>query len=119
VSYVFLILALTLNATANVLMKVGANRLATSGARETLSSAATNLYLVGGLGLFALNILFYIAALRKLDLSFAYPVMTAGSLLLVVLVSVLALKERITALESVGILLMLAGLALVSQRGGA
>ena len=116
--YVLLILALTLNAAANLLMKIGANRLAVASVRDAIASLTANFYLVGGLGLFALNVLLYAVALRKLPLSFAYPVMTAGSVLLVVCASVVVLKERITVSEGIGILLMLAGIGLLSQRGG-
>jgi multidrug transporter EmrE-like cation transporter len=117
--YVFLIVALTLNAAANLLMKIGADRLGSRGTANVLEGVLTNYYLLGGLVLFALNVVFYVGALTRLNLSLAYPVMMAGGVLIVVCVSILYFKEPLTLGHAAGILLLLAGLVLVTQRAGA
>jgi small multidrug resistance pump len=114
-----LIVALTLNAAANLMLKIGADRLGSRGAPSLLEGVLGNYYLVGGLVLFALNVVFYVGALARLNLSFAYPVMMAGGVLIVVTVSVLWLREPLTFAHAAGILLLLAGLILVTQRAGA
>lgn len=117
--YAFLTAALALNATANLLLKIGADRLGSRGAASLLASVLGNYYLLGGLALFALNVVFYVGALARLNLSLAYPVMMAGGVLIVVTVSVLFLREPLTLAHAAGILLLLAGLVLVMQRAGA
>jgi multidrug transporter EmrE-like cation transporter len=114
--YLFLVLALTLNATANVLLKIGATRLGPLAAPGLLGRVVTDVYLLAGLLLFALNVVFYVAALTRLELSVAYPIMVAGGILIVVSVSVFVLREAVTPLEGVGLALLVLGIALVGQR---
>ena len=117
--YVFLTVALTLNATANLLMKMGADRLEAFEGPGMLKGVLTNYFLVGGVVLFGLNIVFYVAALTRMNLSIAYPVMMAGGILIVVSVSVLHFRESLTLAQIVGILLLMAGLVLVTHRAQA
>jgi multidrug transporter EmrE-like cation transporter len=112
--YLFLILALVLNATANLLMKVGADRLATSGEGGMLRGLLTNYHLLAGLSLFALNVVFYVAALTRLNLSIAYPIMMAGGVLIAVSVSLVYLDEVLSWSQGIGMLLLVAGIALVA-----
>jgi multidrug transporter EmrE-like cation transporter len=114
--YVFLTVALTLNATANLLMKMGADRLGPFEGPGMLKSILTNYFLVGGVVLFGLNIVFYVAALTRMNLSIAYPVMMAGGVLIVVSVSVVYFRESLTLAQVLGILLLMAGLILVTHR---
>lgn len=114
--YLFLALALTLNAGANVLLKVGALRLEPLASPEFLPQLFTNYALLAGLGLFALNVVFYAAALTRLNLSVAYPVMTAGAILIVVSASLLFLQESITTPQWLGLALIVLGIILVTAR---
>ena len=67
--------------------------------------------------LFALNVVFYVAALTRLNLSVAYPIMVAGGIVIVVSVSVLALQEaRHAAARRLGLALLVLGIVLVGQR---
>jgi multidrug transporter EmrE-like cation transporter len=114
--YVFLTVALTLNATANLLLKMGADRMGAFEGLGSLREIVTNRYLVGGLVLFALNIVFYVAALARMNLSVAYPVMMAGGVLIVASASVLYFREPLTVAQVCGILLLMAGILLVTHR---
>lgn len=114
--YVYLTLAMTLNAAANVLLKMGAVRIGDLGEPALLSRLATNYYLIGGLVLFAANVVFYAAALSRLNLSLAYPVMMAGGVLIVVTVSILFLREALSASQMVGLLFLVVGLVLVTRQ---
>lgn len=117
--YVFLTVALTLNATANLLMKMGADRLGTFEGSGAVRGLLTNYFLISGVILFGLNIVFYVAALTRMNLSVAYPVMMAGGVLIVVSVSVLYFRESLTFAQILGILLLMAGLVLVTHRASA
>ncbi len=118
---IFLITALTLNAAANVLMRVGARNMP---ALEGLSlvdkglAVAGNWALVLGLIFFASNVLFYILALRKINISVAYPIMTAGGLLIISVVSWFALGERLTNLQIGGISVIAVGMAMIAYHRG-
>ncbi len=114
--YLFLLLALTLNAGANVLLKIGAARLGGLDAPGLIARAATDGYLLAGVLLFALNVVFYIAALARLNLSLAYPIMVAGGLIIVVSASVLILRETLTVAQMIGLALLVIGIGLVGQR---
>ena len=114
--YVFLALALALNATANVLLKLGAAHVGSLGEPNLIGRLATNYHLLAGLSLFALNVVFYILALTRLNLSLAYPIMMAGGVIIVVSVSILFLQEDVTTRQMLGLLLLILGIALVADR---
>ncbi len=115
-AYALLVAALTLNALANMLLKAGAQDLGGLGEPHLVQRVLASPYLLAGLGLFALNVVFYIAALTRLSLSVAYPVMVAGGLVVVVLGSALWLRETVTPLQWSGIALLILGIALVTHR---
>ena len=115
-AYLLLVLALVLNALANMLLKAGAAGLGGLAGPHLVQRVLGNPYLLLGLLLFALNVGFYLAALTRLNLSLAYPVMVAGGLVLVVLGSVFWLRETITPLQWSGIALLVAGIVLVTYR---
>lgn len=114
--FLFLIVALTLNAIANVLLKVGAMRLGDLAAPGLIGRLVSNYHLIAGLLLFALNVVFYIAALTRLNLSVAYPIMVAGGIVIVVSASVLTLRESISGMQALGLILLFAGMALIGHR---
>ena len=113
--YLYLALALTLNATANVLLKIGVSSLGGLHEPELMGRVLSNYQLLGGLLLFALNVIFYAAALTQLDLSTAYPVMTVGGIMIVVTLSFLFLNETPSSSQLLGIGLMLVGIVLVTR----
>jgi multidrug transporter EmrE-like cation transporter len=114
--YLLLALALTLNATANILLKIGAARLGMLSEPGLIGRLATNYPLLAGLVLFALNVVFYVAALTRLNLSVAYPVMMAGGIIIVVTVSTFFLREVVTTPQLVGLALLVLGILLVAHR---
>lgn len=114
--YLFLILALTLNAAANVLLKIGATRLGSLQEPGLIGRLVSDYYLLTGLLLFALNVVFYVAALTRLNLSAAYPIMVAGGIIIVVSASVFILREAVTPLQTVGLALLVLGIVLIGHR---
>lgn len=111
-AYLFLSLAFTLNAVANVLLKIGATRgLSLSG--SLVSLIANNWQLIVGLTLFALNAIFYILALRTVPISVAYPVMVLMGFILINGYALTMLHESLGPLQVFGYALMIVGLLLV------
>ena len=54
--------------------------------------------------------LFWMAAMTKFEVSYAYPIINAGLLILTVILSVILLKESITFPKILGVFLISAGL---------
>jgi len=114
--YLLLVVALVLNAVANLLMKHAAMRAAQAPALEGFAALARTYlspsFLVG-LACFGLNLLAYTQALKKLPLSIAYPTMVSLGYLIILVVSWFVFQERLTLPRYVGAGLILAGIWLV------
>ena len=118
-----LMLALTLNATANVMMRVGSQRLAKAGVsladgvQRVIAAFATNWVLIVGLCCFALNVLFYIYALSAphMKISVAYPVMVGGGFVIIAIVGKFWLAETLTTGQWAGVAAILIGVWLVAR----
>jgi multidrug transporter EmrE-like cation transporter len=118
--------ALVLNATANLLMKMGSKAVAASGGLMAAGPAGairtilTTPALLIGLTCFALNVFLYMFALQSptLKISLAYPVMVGGGFAIIATVAYLApnLRERMSSGQWVGVALILAGVFLVATR---
>lgn len=100
----YLFLAFTLNALANVLLKVGALN-----ASIFFKSPAALL----GVFLFAMNLFFYFLALKTVPLSTAYPIMVIMSFLIINGFAFFYFHESIHAVQIVGYGLIVVGLLLV------
>jgi|MudIll2142460700_1097286.scaffolds.fasta_scaffold290748_2 small multidrug resistance pump len=114
-NYVLLAVALTLNALANVSLKIGAAGLPAWSDPALVGRLFANRYLLLGIALFGLNVLVYATALAKVNLSVAYPVMVAGSMIVVVLLSATWLREPVTSVQLSGIALLILGIVLVTR----
>jgi len=113
--YVLLGIALLFNASANILMKLGAKKmkaldLGAIGLAELVPKLLTNYYMILGLVLFASNVIFYFLALRSVNLSIGYPIMTVGGLLIITIFSLFFLSESLTKLQLGGLALIAVGL---------
>ncbi len=118
-----LVLALGLNAAANLMMKVGSGRFNAAGLNtdpglRSLTAALTaNWVLVLGLLCFAINVVFYAYALRApfLPVSMAYPIMVGGGFAIIALVAWWFLGERMSAVQWAGVAMILIGVFLVAR----
>ncbi len=115
--YLFLCVALALNAIANILIKLAATRTGSGG--EGVAGALA-LYLspwfIGGITCFGLNLMAYSLALQKIPLTVAYPIMVGSGYVIMVLVSRTFLGETLTWIQMIGAVLILAGLVLILPR---
>jgi multidrug transporter EmrE-like cation transporter len=113
-------LAILSNAAANVLIKMGmASRgeAILEGLLPALFAIAFNPVVVAGFFFFALTFVLYSVALSSLDLSYAYPLMTGGALLLIFALSAVLLGEYLSVLRFGGMLLIMGGITVVSLKG--
>lgn len=112
--WLFLALAIVLNASANILIKAAMRSLAPASAPgPLLLRAAFNPWLLGGLLCFGLALGGYSYTLTRFPLSVAYPIMTSLGLILVAAASVLFFQEGYSTVKLVGTLLIIGGVVLV------
>jgi multidrug transporter EmrE-like cation transporter len=122
-----LVVALLLNASANLMIKFGMRGLdAELAGAGLLDGGVLNLIrlvfrhwiLLLGLLCFALNVVFYAYALQKLPISAAYPIMVTCGFAIIVIVAGLVLHERLTLWQWVGVAAILVGVFLVARDAG-
>jgi len=75
---------------------------------------ATNPFVVGGLLIYVSGTLFWLVALSRVDLSYAYP-FASLSYVLIFFASWFLLGEHITVLRAVGMLVICSGVLLVAR----
>jgi multidrug transporter EmrE-like cation transporter len=116
-----LILALVLNAAANLMMKFGVKRLGDGGLKleNGLASlpglVAHNWVLILGLFCFATNVIFYTYALKEIRISIAYPIMVSGGFAIIAVVAWKYLGETLSPGQWAGIAFILLGVLLVAR----
>lgn len=112
--YVFLGLAFVCNAGANVLLKLGASHSFSLSALLRGEVTLAHIYTGSAVLLFALNLGFYLMALRGIPLSVAYPVMV-GMTFVITMGASFFLGEHIGIVHIIGVTLLLAGMFLIVQ----
>lgn len=113
---IMLILAILLNASANISIKIGMLKVGEADSLiALLKRAIAQPTLIIGVALFALALIAYCMVLIKLSLSVAYPVMVSMSLVIVVLASYFIIKESIARIQFIGFFLIIAGVWMVAR----
>jgi multidrug transporter EmrE-like cation transporter len=102
----FLILAALLNAGSNVFYKYSS----LSSQQKMLSLALLGV----GLLLGAVNVVLFTKSLKGISMNVAYPIYSAGTIVLVTIASILIFGENVTVLRVVGISVISLGVILVS-----
>jgi spermidine export protein MdtJ len=119
-AWIPLLVALLLNAAANVLMKVGARTEVPVPAEAPLLAKALafmNVATVIGIVLFAANVLVYRKALDRLDVSVAYPIMVSGGMVIIALAAALlpVLSERVSLERIAGMVVAAVGVWIIAR----
>ncbi len=110
-----LLLAIALGATGQVCWKYGTTQLGQKPApAKVLASIFTNIWVLLGFLCYGTSSLFYIVALSRLDLSYAYP-MIALSYVLVTFLSWRLLHEVVPALRIVGLAIIIVGVIVIAS----
>ena len=103
---IFLVTAFILNSVSYVFYKYSS----VNSGRRTISIVL----LISGLIIGALNVVFYTKSLKGINLNTAYPVFSAGSLILITIISILIFKEIMSLQKLPGIFVLVIGVVLVS-----
>jgi multidrug transporter EmrE-like cation transporter len=102
-SAIFLSVAVVFNVIVNLLFK--------QSSRVHKSSAL--IMLIGAVLLGAVNALCYSRSLSKIDLSVAYPIFAAASIILICIASSWIFMESVSIRQAVGMALIIVGMVLV------
>ena len=114
--WLILILGIASNASASVLVKVAMMPPRKFPTLSEPMAALSNWPFWLGLGLYGAAFLLYAAALARLPLNVAHPVLTAGAVATVALCSVVIFREPFHWTTVAGIVLVIAGVALITAR---
>lgn len=112
--WLILILGIASSASASVLIKLAVMPPHKAPSFDDPLTALSNLPLWFGLGFYGLAFLFYTVALSLMPLNVAYPILTSGSVAAVALLSVLIFQEPFNWMMGAGILLVIAGVMLLT-----
>lgn len=114
--WLILILGVLSNASASVLIKIAMTPPRKFPSLEAPLEALSNWPLWLGIVLYGAAFLLYAAALARLPMNVAHPLLTAGSIAAVALASALIIREPFYWNTVMGILLVIAGVALITLR---
>lgn len=118
--YALLVISVTFNVTANILLKTSVVRsggvLADSGKLiDSLLKVASNPLTIFGLALYGLSFLIWLRVLTFNDLSRAYPIFATIVFLFTTVGSIRFLNEEVSLIRIIGITIMLIGIFIVSR----
>ena len=112
--WLILVLGIAANASASVLVKMAIMPPRRFPSLAEPLHALANWPFWAGLGLYGAAFLLYAAALARLPLNVAHPVLTSGAVAAVALLSVLLFREPFYWTTGLGIVLIIAGVALIT-----
>jgi small multidrug resistance pump len=112
--WLILFLGIACNASASVLVKVAMTPPRKFPSLTDLPATFSNWPFWLGLGLYGAAFLLYALALTRLPLNVAHPILTAGAIALVALLSALIFREPFHWTTITGITLIIAGVALIT-----
>lgn len=114
--WLILILGIAANASASVLVKMAMMPPRRFPSPAAPMEALSNWPFWVGLGLYGAAFLLYAAALARLPLNVAHPILTAGAVATVAAMSLVVFREPFHWTTGVGIALVIAGVALITAR---
>ena len=106
---IILVLNVIVGALANIFLKKGSLALPPLSLTNWWK-IATSPWIIVGVVLFVVNFPLYSAILQKMKLAVAFPLVTSLTFITVVLMSMLILKESLTAAQYIGIVILIVGI---------
>lgn len=116
--WLLLVAGVAANASASVLVKLAMQPPRRFPSLADPRAALGNWPFWLGLGLYGAAFLLYAASLARLPLNVAHPVLTSGAIGAVAVLSVLIFREPVYWTTVLGLVLVVAGVALLTARAG-
>jgi multidrug transporter EmrE-like cation transporter len=114
--WLILMLGIAANASASVMVKIAMTSPRRFPSMADPMAALGNWPFWLGLGLYGAAFLLYAAALARLPLNVAHPILTSGAIATVAVLSVVLFSEPLHWTTGAGILLVIGGVALITLR---
>jgi drug/metabolite transporter (DMT)-like permease len=117
--FLIVITAICFSVSGELLLKSGMNSvgvLSFSNLWPTLGKIFTHPRIIAGFGLFGIGAVIWLAAISRVPLSWAYPMLSIGYIL-ILLFSAIILREQIAPLRWIGALVICVGIVLVFRSG--
>jgi small multidrug resistance pump len=114
--WLILLLGVAANASASVLVKIAMTEPRRFPSLSDPAAALANWPFWLGLALYGAALLLYAAALARLPLNVAHPVLTAGAIAVVATLSITLFNEPFHWTTGLGIALVIAGVVLITAR---
>jgi undecaprenyl phosphate-alpha-L-ara4N flippase subunit ArnF len=121
--YLYMVASIVLSSVAQLSMKAGMlvfhTQVYQPGAMlDVVNEPSAVLWVLAGLSCYALSLLFWMSAIARLELSFAYPMLSLSYVLVYLVAANWALlHEPFSMGRSTGILIVILGVVLVTQSG--
>ncbi len=110
---IFILISIAFNVAGQSVLKAGVNKIGPlSMSFMNIFKAFTSLTVLSGLVLYFVSSIFWILALSNKDLSYAYPMLSIGYLI-IIFISWSILGEHISAIRIAGVLFISFGIFLV------
>ena len=116
--WLILILGVASNASASVLVKIAISPPRRFPSLDDPMAALANWPFWLGLAMYGAAFLLYAAALARLPLNVAHPILTAGAISTVAVLSVVLFDEPMPWTTAAGIACVIAGVVLITMRAG-
>ncbi|MBI2415252.1 MAG: EamA family transporter [Candidatus Kerfeldbacteria bacterium] len=113
----FIIINAVISAAAQVVLKIGVNRIGSVSVDRSLDffvQAATSPYVLTGTGLYVLSLALWLVILTKASVSFAYPIMSLAYVFGLVF-AMLFLGERVVPWQWAGVGCIILGTYLIAH----
>ena len=110
-TYLLLLIAIVLGVMAQLLLKQGMSRRPNFRLKD-LAILTRDFPVLAGFSCFGISILLYLQALANLNLSVAYPTVSLGYVL-VIIMSKVCFKEPISPIRWIAVLIICAGVTLI------
>jgi multidrug transporter EmrE-like cation transporter len=116
---ILLLMTVGLNVTGQYLMKQGMGSVGAIGGTMAamtggLLKAFVNPYVLSGVGAYGVSSIFWLVLLSRVDLSYAYPALSIGYIL-VTLIGAFLLGENVSGLRWAAVLIICFGVVLLSR----
>lgn len=111
IAYTLLLVAIILGVVGQLLLKQGMSKQPNFQLGDILV-LARNFHVIGGFGCYGISVLLYFKVLADLDLSVAYPTVSLGYVL-VILISKMLFKEVVSLTRWTAVMIICIGVALV------
>jgi multidrug transporter EmrE-like cation transporter len=118
-TFLMIVVGVLLNAAAQLLLKAGTRVLGVINVRagalaDSAMGVDTQPYILGGLACYVLSVAIWIAALSRVEVSVAYPMLSLGYIVNALAAWAL-FGEALTPAKMVGILVILAGVVILAR----